>query len=132
MVAKCKHGIRIGILLLSFLFSLSSMAQKQSWSAFLKQLRVEAIAQGIRPQVFDAAFKSIKAPSHKVLHYDRTQPEKRLTFLKYRNTRADAYRIKLGRRELKKYHAILNEIGRKYGVSKCFIVSLWGLWVLFS
>ena len=36
------------------------------------------------------AFKGIKQPNRKVLYLDRTQPEKRLTFLKYRNTRADA------------------------------------------
>jgi len=72
-------------------------------------------------------FKTIKAPSRRVLRYDRNQPEKRLTFLKYRNTRADAYRITIGRKELRRYKPLLNEISKRYGVSTCFIVSLWGL-----
>ncbi|MCB1827994.1 MAG: lytic murein transglycosylase, partial [Coxiellaceae bacterium] len=79
------------------------------------------------PQVVDDALRGIKEPHRKVLHYDRTQPEKRLTFLKYRNTRASAYRIKLGQSELKKHQAILEKVSRHYGVSECFIVSLWGL-----
>ena len=110
----------------SFLTIQASAAQK-SWSAFVAELRQEALAQGIRPGVFDRAFAGINAPNKKVLHYDRTQPEQRLTFLKYRNTRASKYRIMIGHREIKKYKPILEKIGKEYGVSKCFIVSLWGL-----
>lgn len=116
----------VSIFLLGSLLSIPSYA-KQSWPAFLKEIRKEAVAQGIRPEIVDEAFRGIKKPSRKVLHYDRTQPEKRLTFLKYRNTRADAYRIKLGRRELKKYAPLLKKVSRDYGVSQCFIVSFWGL-----
>lgn len=108
------------------LFSVQTLA-KQSWSEYLKGLRQEAISQGIRPEVFDRAFDGIKAPSRKVLYLDRTQPEKRLTFLKYRNTRADAFRIKLGQRELRKYNPLLTEVSQRFGVSECFIVSIWGL-----
>ena len=118
--------LAIGIFLLSSSFSISSYA-KQSWASFLKEIRKEAVAQGIRPEVVDDALRGIKAPNRKVITLDRTQPEKRLTFLKYRNTRADAYRIKLGKNELKKHQDLLNGISRRYGVSKCFIVSLWGL-----
>ena len=116
----------MGIFLLIGFFNISAYG-KQSWPDFLKEIRKEAIAQGIRPEVVDDALRGIKEPSRKVLHLDRTQPEKRLTFLKYRNTRADAYRIKLGRKELQKHQALLQEIGRRYSVNKCFIVSLWGL-----
>lgn len=98
-----------------------------SWEQYVAGLRTQALAQGIRPEVFDEAFKGIKAPHRKVIHLDRSQPEKRLTFIKYRDTRADAYRIKLGRQELKKYQDVLNAVANKYGVSPCFIVSLWGL-----
>ena len=102
-------------------------AQQPNWNVWVKQLRTEAISQGIRPQLFDAIFKDIRGPSRKVLSLDRRQPEGRLTFLKYRKTRADAFRIKLGRQEYRKHRQLLNEIGRRYGVSPCFIVALWGL-----
>jgi membrane-bound lytic murein transglycosylase B len=51
----------------------------------------------------------------------------RLTYLKYRNTRADAYRISLGKKELRKHQSLLRQVAQLYGVSECFIVSLWGL-----
>lgn len=123
---KQKVVALLGIFFLTSVFSVIALS-KQSWPAFLKEIRQEAIAQGIRPEVVDSALSAIKAPNRKVLHYDRTQPEKRLTFLKYRNTRAGAYRIQLGQRELRKYRPLLQQISRRYGVSECFIVSLWGL-----
>lgn len=98
-----------------------------SWKDWLAQLRTEAISKGIRPALFDDVFKNINGPSRSVLAYDRNQPEKRITFLKYRNTRADSYRILIGKRKLKKNLPLLSEIGSKYGVSPCVITSLWGL-----
>lgn len=100
---------------------------QSSWYNYISQLRSEALTQDIRPEVFDRAFQNITKPSKKVLHFDRTQPEKRLTFLKYRKTRANETRIAIGRREIKKHAMLLNHIASQYGVSKCFIVSLWGL-----
>lgn len=99
----------------------------EQWQQFVQGLRQEAIAQGIRPSTFDRAFRDVHEPSKRVLKYDRSQPEKRLTFLKYRNTRADAYRIKIGRLRYKQNAALLNKIGSEYGVSPCFITSFWGL-----
>lgn len=121
-----KGLFHVFVLFISVIFSGSAFAQV-SWPVFVSQLRIEAVAQGIRPQVFDNAFKGIHAPNRKVLRYDRTQPEQRLTFLKYRNTRADKYRILIGRRAIKKHTELFDKIAAQYGVSKCFIASLWGL-----
>jgi membrane-bound lytic murein transglycosylase B len=116
---------------LAFLFifySFSVMAQaEESWSEWVRQLRVEAVADGIRPQVFDEVFSNISGPNPKVLRLYNTQPEGRLTFLAYRRTRADKARIQLGIQEYHKNQALLNAIGRKFGVDPCFILSLWGL-----
>ncbi len=102
-------------------------AQAQTWQQFLRDIRSEALQEGIRPAVLDQAFANIKAPSRRVLRYDRTQPERRLTFVEYRNTRADNYRIKIGRREYKKHAHLIKQVASEYGVDPCFIVSLWGL-----
>ena len=122
-----KLGFYITLLFLIISCSQAALASSTSWRNYVAQLRHEALSQGIRPQVFDEAFQGIHEPNRQVLKYDRTQPEKRLTFLKYRNTRADAYRIKIGQNELKKHAQILHKIGKEYGVSPCFIASLWGL-----
>lgn len=97
-----------------------------SWPDWVAQLRQDAVAQGIRPRVFDRAFQGV-VPSKKVKHLDRTQPEKRLTFLKYRTTRADNYRIHLGRKLYKRHQSLIDQISSEYGVNSCYIVSFWGL-----
>lgn len=115
------------LIFLTFGFFLTSAEAEQTWAAFVEGVRQQALAEGVRPEIFDEAFADIKAPNPKVLHFDRTQPEKRITYIHYRDTRADPFRIKLGRMELKKHRVLLTEIGEKYGVDYCFIVSLWGL-----
>lgn len=115
----------IVITLLSF-FALPTLFAVEPWTVWVKQVRAEAIAQGIRPQLFDEVFNGM-TPSSAHIQLDRKQPEKRLTYIEYRNSRADNYRIKLGRQEYKKYAALLNEIGNDYGVDPCFITAIWGL-----
>ncbi len=100
---------------------------KQPWHQWVQELRVEAVNDGISPGFFDRTFSDIHAPSRKVLHYDRTQPEKRLTFRKYLKTRAGNYRVALGKKEFKKYKPLLQRVQRDFGVDPCFIVSLWGM-----
>jgi len=100
--------------------------RKPSWHNWIQQVKHEAISQGIEPQLLNRAFDNM-TPSKKHLRLDRNQPEKRLTYLKYRNTRGDAFRIKLGRREYRKHKQLLNAVGHSFGVSPCFIVAIWGL-----
>lgn len=105
----------------------SFAASRPSWNQWVSQLRQEAVSQGVSPAVFDDAFRDIKRPNKRVLHFDKTQPEKRITFNKYRKTRIDAYRIKLGVREYKKNKQLLEQISQEFGVSPCFILSFWGI-----
>lgn len=112
-------------LILSLLLCTSPVMAK-NWNNWVQNLRQEAISQGIRPQLFDQIFHNMQ-PSKTHIHLDRTQPETRLTYYKYRNTRGDNYRIVIGRRKYKKYKNIIDTIGHKYGVDPCFIVTLWGL-----
>lgn len=103
-----------------------SQKQSKTWHVWVGELRTEALAQGIRPATFDRAFKGVK-PSRRVKNLDKSQPEKRLTFMKYRKTRIDPYRITIGARKFKKHRAQLEKIGQEYGVNPCFIASFWGI-----
>jgi membrane-bound lytic murein transglycosylase B len=100
---------------------------QQNWDNWVAGIRVEALRQGISPEVFDAAFAGIHEPSHQIKGLMHSQPEHRLTFIKYRNTRIDAYRIAIGRKKYKQNQELLEEIGRRYGVNPCFIVAFWGI-----
>lgn len=118
---------RIALLVLAFTLLQPAAYAKQSWRQWVAQVRSEALAQGISPQLFDEAFANVHEPSRKIKSYMHSQPEHRLTFLKYRNSRADHYRIAIGRREYKKNKRILEQIGEQFGVNPCFIVSFWGM-----
>ncbi len=113
-------------LLFSLIFLTSAVFAKQSWHSWVKDLRSEAISQGISPHMFDKTFAGM-TPSRKHINLDRSQPEHRLTYIKYRNTRGDNYRIVIGRKRYKKHKALVNQIGQRYGVDPCVIMSIWGL-----
>jgi len=120
---------RLHILLLLGLavMSTSLFAAAQNWNQWFSEVRKEALSQGISPQLFDEAFAGMHEPSRKVKGLSRSQPEHRLTFEKYRNSRVDNYRIAIGRKELDRNHELLTNIGKEFGVDPCFIVSFWGM-----
>src|SRR4029078_10632165 len=78
---------------------------QQNWNDWVANVRVEALRQGISPEVFDEAFAGIHEPSHQIKGLLHSQPEHRLTFIKYRNTRIDGYRIAIGRKKFKENQA---------------------------
>lgn len=118
---------RLAIILALIFCETAFCDTNQSWADFIAQLRTEALADGIKPEIFDEAFQNIHEPSRSVLHLDKTQPEKRLSFLEYRNSRVDRYRISLGRQEYRRNQEVLNKISEQFGVNACFVVSIWGL-----
>ncbi len=111
-----------GILLSQHLY-----ANQQNWTQWVAEVREEALAQGIRATLFDEAFADIHEPSKQVKSLAHSQPEHRLTYLKYRNSRVDSYRIAIGRKNYLKNKEVADEIGNKFGVDPCFIMSFWGM-----
>lgn len=116
-----------GLAFIALFLANHTVFAQQNWNAWVAQVREEAMQQKISPEVFDTAFADIHEPSHQVKGLLRSQPEKRLSFIKYRNTRIDNYRIAIGRKEYKKNQAVLEAIAKQYGVNPCFIVSFWGI-----
>lgn len=98
-----------------------------SWPEWIKQLRQDALQQGIRPEIFDEAFANVNAPQAKVLHFDKTQPEHRIEFYQYRRSRIDPLRIKMGQIQYQRYHSLLQRIENEYGVDSCAITAIWGI-----
>lgn len=113
------------IVILSLSLAVTALA-RESFQSWLKGFKQQAVAEGINPQFFDEVFKGMTI-GHQQIHFDRTQPEKRLTFLQYRNKRADAYRIRMGQQEYKKNKTLLVKLGHEYGVDPAYIISIWGL-----
>lgn len=118
---------RLAITAIVFVLVHQTAFAKQGWNEWVSGVRTEALAQGISPQIFDSAFAGIHEPSRQIKGFMHSQPEHRLTFLKYRNSRADNYRIAIGRKEYKRNKEVLEEVAKQYGVNPCFIVSFWGM-----
>lgn len=108
------------------LFNQAALA-KDNWHDWVSNVREEALGQGISPNVFDRAFAQIPEPSRRVKGLSKHQPEHRLTYTKYRNTRASKYKIMIGQKRYKENQALLEQIGKQYGVDPCFITSFWGM-----
>lgn len=113
--------------LVAVLLSQSVFAQQENWNQWVAGVRQEALGQGISSALFDQAFADIHEPSRTVKNLARSQPEHRLTYIKYRNSRVDNYRITVGRREYQKNKAIADDIASHFGVDPCFIMSFWGM-----
>ncbi len=115
------------LLILLLMYSTLINAAQQSWQSWLAQVRKEALSQGISAQTFDQAFAGVHEPSRQIKGLSRSQPEHRLTFNKYINTRADNYRITIGRKNYAQNKVLLEKIGREFAVDPCFIVAFWGM-----
>lgn len=120
-----KNPIKLS-LYLTILLSTTGFAQ-ENWNTWLAQVRAEALAQGISARVIDEAFANIHEPSRKVRSLSRSQPEHRITFERYLRTRADNYRISIGRKEFARNKEVLQQVGDNFGVDPCFVVSFWGM-----
>lgn len=105
----------------------SSVFATDSWPTFLQQIKQEALAKGISQNVIDAAFQNVHEPNRTVKNLLKSQPEKRLSYSKYRSSRVDNYRIIIGRKKYEENKSWLQQLGTQYGVDPCFMVSFWGL-----
>lgn len=96
------------------------------WSDWVANFRQEALTKGIPAELFDEQFNGLlPSPSH--MQLISSQPENRLSFLNYRKSRIDNYRITLGRRAYDKNHSLLDSIGQRYDVDPSYVVAIWGL-----
>jgi membrane-bound lytic murein transglycosylase B len=115
--------------LVALLFAVSPAAAQDGNADFARwrdALRVEALADGISPATFDAAFDGV-APIPRIIELDRYQPERTKTFAEYRKGSVSDTRVARGRQMLAENRALLEKIGRQFGVQPRFIVALWGL-----
>lgn len=122
-----KWRFNLTALSLLVLSPLTLAANPQNWNSWVAGVREQALSEGISPATFDRAFSDIHEPSRTVKSLARSQPEHRLTFSKYLSSRADSYRIIMGRKQYTKNKELLENVGKDFGVDPCFIVAFWGM-----
>ncbi|MCF8467528.1 MAG: lytic murein transglycosylase [Sneathiella sp.] len=111
-----------------FLFAMStpSFAAKEPFDVWLTKLKAEALTKGISQSTLDDAFANVQL-IERVVALDRKQPETVQTFQEYMAQRLPQSLIDSGKALLHENRAVLEEVGRKYGVQPRFIVALWGV-----
>ena len=121
-----KRSVCWGVLAGALLLGVPALAGTLSFSQWVDALRQEAAQRGIRSATLDAALDGLE-PIARIIELDRKQPEFTLTFRQYMDRVVPRARVEMGRQRLRENRALLEEIGRKYGVQPRFLVAFWGI-----
>jgi len=109
-----------------FIFSIAVAEEKQSLSAWLKDLKLEAKDNGISPKTINRMFKNAKYLP-RVIALDRAQPEFILPFRSYVEARVSSANVEQGRKMLQIHDALLTQVEAGYRVPKNVLVAFWGM-----
>jgi membrane-bound lytic murein transglycosylase B len=97
-----------------------------SFATWRDGFRGRAMAQGIRPQVFDAAFAGVGV-NDEVVRLDRRQAEFTKPIWEYLDGAVSAARIEAGRARRAQLAQTLAAIERTYGVDGDVVLAIWGM-----
>jgi membrane-bound lytic murein transglycosylase B len=100
--------------------------QPASFQAWRAGFRSRALAQGIRPDVFDAAFRGVGV-NEKVVELDGRQAEFTKPIWEYLDSAASAERVSNGRAKRAQLSATMNAIEQTYGVNGETVLAIWGM-----
>lgn len=96
------------------------------FDAWLAGFRSRALAQGVSPATFDAAFRETGfIPA--VIEKDRNQTEFTRTLEDYLVIAASEERVSTGIVKLREYHSTFAAIEARYGVEQQVVAAVWGL-----
>lgn len=112
--------------LLLFLIPATGHASAQNFSSWLEGVKQDARAKGISQATINAAFAHVQYLP-RVIELDRKQPETTISFSHYIQRVLPSSRIQKAQKLYRENAALLNAIGKRYGVQPRFIVALWGI-----
>jgi membrane-bound lytic murein transglycosylase B len=119
------------LLLLIFNFFLSSATLAQSntsdgFETWLEGVRQEARSKGVSEKTISEALSSVK-PLRRIIERDRNQAEFKLTLEQYSSRVVSDKNIKTGRAKSDLHKSLLENIERRFGVQRRFILAIWGI-----
>ena len=100
---------------------------RPAFADWLGEVRKEALARGVQPEIVEAALSDIEEPLPVVLERDRAQAEIVLPLETYLRRRLTARFITAGRETYARHKTLLESIGKAYGVSPSIIAAIWGV-----
>ncbi len=93
---------------------------------WIKSFRDRAAAKGIKPAVYDRAFRGVQYNAY-VVDKDRNQSEFTKQIWDYLDTATSDLRVKNGQEALRKNASLMSRIERTYDVDKEVVLAIWGL-----
>ena len=118
--------MRVPAVILAAALLVAPASADERFSAWLAELRAEALERGISAETLDAALTGIE-PIPRIIELDRDQPEFKLTFAEYLERVVPQARIDRARARLEENRNLLGATATKYRVQPRFIVALWGI-----
>lgn len=100
--------------------------EQQKFEIWLEELRQEAVAQGIRPEVLHEALDGLQ-PIPAVVTPRNKQAEFSLTKVEYVRRLASEHRFQEGLRQIAKHQELLQKVSETYGVQTEYLVALWAI-----
>lgn len=95
-------------------------------AAWVEGFRGRALAQGISPRTFDAAFRGVRY-NPEIIAKDRNQAEFVKPIWDYLDSAVSEKRLANGARMLRRHARLLDAIERTYGVDREVVVAVWGM-----
>jgi lytic murein transglycosylase len=100
--------------------------QGLSFPDWVREFRGYALAQGISPATFDAAFAAVRY-NPRITASNENQPEFSRAFWDYVDRAVSQTRIATGRQKLAQHRALLAEMEENYGVRAAIVAAIWGM-----
>ncbi|MDR6960323.1 membrane-bound lytic murein transglycosylase B [Pseudomonas brassicacearum] len=102
------------------------IAPTQTFAEWQAGFRKEALAAGIRADLFDRAFIGV-SPDMSVIKADRSQPEFTRPVWEYLDGALSPLRVRKGQALIDQHAQILQSIEQRYGVDRQALVAVWGM-----
>jgi membrane-bound lytic murein transglycosylase B len=121
--------ITFAILVTLVIFNSENIAYAETTKGFsnwLDEFKSKAISKGISKDTVESALRDISY-KEKVVSLDKKQPERTITYQDYKQKVIPYSRIKTARQKMAENFPLLDEIEKDFGVSKRYIVALWGI-----
>jgi membrane-bound lytic murein transglycosylase B len=101
-------------------------APRPGFSAFLLQLKEQALARGVSAATVEAALTGLE-PLEVVVERDRTQAETVLTVDQYLDRRLTRQFVRTAREQAAAHRKLLSQVSQKYGPPAALLVAVWGM-----
>ncbi|WLH45597.1 lytic murein transglycosylase [Pseudomonas beijingensis] len=102
------------------------IAPTQTFAQWQAGFRKEALAAGIRADLFDRAFIGV-SPDMSVIKADRSQPEFTRPVWEYLDGTLSPLRVNKGKSLIQQNAQVLQNIEQRYGVDREALVAVWGM-----